>query len=160
MSATLIRRPLAERPTLEQRMALSGPAMDERLNAAGVEASIRAAGHGIPEILVDPLPATPAGYRTPVAALFQRAHQLMAARGWCQRWLTDADGAVCLLGAIRAAGGSSGDQKRAEDLLLQLVQAEFPDAQTVSGWNDRQRDGRAPLHMLDAAARHADQRDI
>ncbi|MFI5985067.1 hypothetical protein ACIBEA_29900 [Streptomyces sp. NPDC051555] len=156
MSATLIRRPPAKVPTLEERMALSGLAMDERLGAAGVEYDVRTAGIEIPEILtgplLDPAPRPPAS----VAEVLRAAHQLMADRGWCQRWLANEDGAVCLLGAIRAAGGGSGHQDRAEEVLLRLVQQEFPDAATVSGWNDGQRDGRAPLRMLDQAARHAD----
>lgn len=160
VSATLTRHPLAEPPTLEERMALTSLAMDDRLNTAGVEASIRAAGHDIPEILVDPLSATPDSYGTPVAAVLQQAHRLMLTRGWCRRWLTGADGAVCLLGAIRAAGGGGGHQDRAEELLLELVRREFPDAATVSGWNDGQRTGRPALRMLDRAARHADRHGI
>lgn len=160
MSATLIRRPLAEAPTFEQKLALTLLAMDDRLNVAGVEAAVRAAGHDIPEILVAPLPAEPARYGTPVAAILQQAHQLMLTRGWCRRWLTNEDGAVCLLGAIRAAGGGSGERRQAEELLLDLVRREFPDATSISAWNDGQQDGRPALRMLDRAARHADQHGI
>lgn len=160
MSATLIRRALAEIPSLEERMALSGLAMDAKLGGAGVEFDVRTAGIAIPEILTGPMlddsPRPPAS----VAEVLRAAHQLMVDRGWCRRWLTGADGAGCLLGAIRAAGGGSGNQERAEELLLALIQAEFPDAATVSGWNDGQQDGRPALRMLDRAARHADRHGI
>lgn len=156
MSATLIRRPLAKAPTLDGRLALSGLAMDERLGGAGLQFDVRTAAIEIPEILTGPLLETAPQPPASVAEVLRAAHQLMTARGWCRRWLANADGAVCLLGAIRAAGGGGGHQDRAEEVLLGLIQAEFPDAQTVGGWNDGQRDGRPALRMLDQAARHAD----
>lgn len=160
MSTLVRRRSLAQASTLDERLALSGLAMDAKLGGAGVEFDVRTAGIEIPEILTSPMldvsPRPPAS----VAEVLRAAHQLMTDRGWCQRWLTNEDGAVCLLGSIRAAGGGRGHQERAEELLLALVQQEFPDAQTIGGWNGWQRDGRAPLRMLDRAAHYADRHGI
>ncbi|MFI1926280.1 hypothetical protein [Streptomyces sp. NPDC020377] len=103
-------------------------------------------------------PPNPATYRTPAAALLDRAHHRMQTAGWCTGALTDEDGAVCLIGAIRAEAG--GDRDLATDasaILLDAVQRKFHD-DSVPAFNDRQRDGAIPARMLLEAAGLADAR--
>lgn len=159
----VVARTAATRPlTLDDRLALRGLAMDDRLAAAGARIAVTIAPIEIP--VVDPgppiIPAWQPTYATPVAQLLERAAHQIQTGGWCRRWLTAENGAVCLLGSIRAAGGGSGHEAQAEEVLLGIIRQEFPDAQTIGGWNDGQRDGRPALRMLNRAARHASRHGI
>lgn len=78
--------------------------------------------------------------------------------GWCAGALTDDEGALCLIGAIRAEAG--GDQDLATDasaILLDAVRRKFHD-ESVPVFNDRRRDGSVPARMLREAAGLADAR--
>jgi hypothetical protein len=149
---------------LEARLALADAAMTLRLDQAAVAFEVNTAH--IPAEPVDlttvlPLQPTiaPALHATPIAACLQRAHTRLAQAGWCTGGLRDEQGAVCLIGAIRAAASSRGQADDACVLLLEAIQREFT-AETVPSWNDRQRGPAIPLRMLDQAAQIADQRGI
>ncbi|MEU5242644.1 hypothetical protein AB0G81_00700 [Streptomyces asoensis] len=153
---------------LEARLAAIDAAMTLRLEEAAVAHEVRTAHLAIDpidlaEVITVPLtptrqPPAPATYRTPAAALLERAHHHMQSAGWCSGALTDEDGAVCLIGAIRAE--ARGDRDLADDasaILLDAVQRKFHD-ESVPAFNDRQRDGATPARMLLEAARLADAR--
>lgn len=138
--------------TLDDRLALAHLAMDERLDRASAAYAVDTAHIPLdaPELLA---PAT----LTPVAAVLQEARRLIADRGWCRRWLTDQTGALCLIGAIRAAAGGEGVLEDAAcDTLLDAIRRQQPDAQSIGGWNDVQAGPGPVLRILDRAARKAD----
>ncbi|MGW1492581.1 DUF6197 family protein [Streptomyces sp. NPDC002402] len=150
---------------LDARLALSQLAMDERLDQAAVAFEVNTAhlpatpvdfgGPILPALAPQPVPAA-----TPLADCLQRARGILAERGWCRWALRGEQGAVCPIGAIRAAATSRGQADDACALLLEAIQREFTDAATVPSWNDRQTGPRLPLRMLDQAANHAAARGI
>ncbi|MEV5902844.1 hypothetical protein [Streptomyces sp. NPDC052127] len=153
---------------LEARLAAIDAAMTLRLEEAAVAHEVRTAHLAIDpidlaDVITVPLtpthqPPAPATYRTPAAALLERAHHRMQTAGWCTGALTDEDGAVCLIGAIRAeAGGDRGLADDASTILLDAVQRKFHD-ESVPAFNDRQRSGAIPARMLLEAAGLADAR--
>ncbi|MCT9114063.1 hypothetical protein N4G69_52950, partial [Streptomyces mirabilis] len=90
-----------------------------------------------------------------------RAHQLMDTAGWCAGTLTDEQGAVCLLGAIRqAARGDRGLEADAAAVLLDTIRRRFGDVESVPAFNDAWANGRASIRMLHEAASSADARGI
>ncbi|MGW7386877.1 DUF6197 family protein [Streptomyces sp. NPDC054794] len=101
-------------------------------------------------------------YRTPVAALLERAHRRMEADGWCAGTLTNEDGAVCLLGAIRGeAAGDRGLEADAARVVLEAIRRRFgDDVDSVPGFNDSWESGHAPLRMLNEAASLADAKGL
>ncbi|MFB8393672.1 DUF6197 family protein [Streptomyces yangpuensis] len=132
--------------TLDERIALSLLAMDDRLAQAGADYLIRTAGIDLPEILVDPTPAAP----QPVPAVtvpdvLAEAARLIRAHGWIRRYLGSPDTGYCLIGAIRAAaGGNNRLEDAAEQLILDRIRAEQPDVISAGAWNDAQQ-GPAPV---------------
>lgn len=133
--------------TLDQRLAWVGREMDERLDGAGLELDVRTARIEIPEILVDPLPATAPAPTTAVDVLRETA-RLIRERGWMCRWLSDGV-AMCAKGAIQAAaGGEGGLADEAESLLLDRIRAEQPDVLSIGAWNDSQSGPAPVLRML------------
>ncbi|MFI6254299.1 hypothetical protein [Streptomyces sp. NPDC051016] len=159
-------------PGLEARLAARLADMTVRLEEAAVAHEVRTAHLStdpvdLAEVITAPYApvtappaAPPATYRTPVAALLERAHHRMQTAGWCKGALTDADGAICLMGAIRIeAHGDGGLAGKAETVLLDAIRRELGDDEpSVPSFNDRQRDGRLPLRMLRNAAGLADAR--
>ncbi|MET8572269.1 hypothetical protein [Streptomyces sp. NPDC004783] len=95
---------------------------------------------------------------TPVAALLERAQARMEADGWCAGALTDENGAVCLLGAIRKeAGGERGLEADAACVVLDAIRCRFGDhIDSVPSLNDAHGSGRIPVRMLGEAATMAD----
>ncbi|MFI5963775.1 hypothetical protein ACIA8J_16540 [Streptomyces asoensis] len=153
---------------LEARLAAVDALMTLRLEEAAVAHEVRTAHLAVDpvdlaEVITVPLaparqPAAPAAYRTPAAALLERAHHHMRTAGWCAGALTDDDGSVCLLGALHAEAG--GDQDLVVDasvILLDAIRRRFHD-ESVPAFNDRQRSGAVPERMLLEAARLADAR--
>ncbi|MFF4644965.1 hypothetical protein [Streptomyces sp. NPDC001389] len=146
--------------TLDQRLTLAHHEMDDRLATRSAAWAVDTAHIPLeaPELLA---PAPVSSYSTPVAAVLQEAHRLLANRGWCTRWLSDGVRA-CAKGAIQAAartiGGGHGDQ--AEEVLLDRIRAEQPEIQSIGSWNDAQAGPAPVLAMFDRAARHADRRGI
>ncbi|MEU3903298.1 hypothetical protein AB0F20_05715 [Streptomyces goshikiensis] len=136
--------------TLDERLALTSLAMDGRLDGAGIRYDVRIAPIEIPEILVDPQPATRAAPATAGEVLVEAA-RLITERGWGQRWLTGPDGAICARGAIRIAAGGEGPlADQAEAILLDRIRRQFPDAISIGSWNDAQSGPGPVLRMLGA----------
>ncbi|GGP80410.1 DUF6197 family protein [Streptomyces melanogenes] len=157
--------------TLEERLILTDAAMTVRLDEAAVAYEVNTAhvatepvdladivtgpldtGNSLPEEL----------YRTPVAALLQRARHRLLTGGWCKDALVDEDGARCMLGAIRIeARGDSGLEAHATGVLLDAIRRTFgDDVNSVPSFNDAHGTGRVPLRMVDQAAHLADARGL
>ncbi|WSQ14875.1 hypothetical protein OG604_48145 [Streptomyces sp. NBC_01231] len=161
---------------LEARLAAVEAAMTVRLDEAAVAYEVRTAHISttpvdladvitVPSALPDwqTAPATPpATYRTPVAALLDRAQHRMTVGGWCSGALTDPNGAVCMMGAIRAeAAGDRGLEADALSILRDALQRRFgsdSDGISVPDFNDAHGSGRQPARMLGEAASLADAR--
>ncbi|MEV0185843.1 hypothetical protein AB0I54_42245 [Streptomyces sp. NPDC050625] len=157
--------------SLEARLAAVDAAMSVRLDEAAVAFEVRTAHIpaepvDLADVVTVPLTPTlpqpaPQTYSTPVAALLQRAHRRMEADGWCAGTLVDEDGAVCLLGAIRAeAAGDRGLEADAAAVLLDAIRRRFGDVDSVPSFNDAHGSGRTPLRMLGDAASLADARGL
>lgn len=152
-------------------MAAVEAAMTLCLEEAAVAYEVRAAH--IPTDPVDladvvtvpppPAPAPPPRtYTTPVAALLERAHHRMQTGGWCAGAAVDPTGAVCLIGALRAAsGGDRGLEADAARILTDAIRRRFgDDAGSLAAFNDRHSSGRIPARMLHDAASLADARGL
>ncbi|MFJ8015562.1 hypothetical protein [Streptomyces sp. NPDC096339] len=133
---------------LDGRLALTGLAMDDRLGRAGLAMDVRTAPIGIPEILVDPVPATRHRPNT-VDEVFAEAARLIRTHGWIRRYLGSPDTGYCLLGAIRAAAGGEGplDDEAGEEIFKRILH-EAPHALSSGGWNDAQSGPGPVLRIL------------
>ncbi|MFJ3984402.1 DUF6197 family protein [Streptomyces fungicidicus] len=152
---------------LDARLAMVGALMDERLAYANITFEVDTAhlpaADPIPTVVAPPIiqPATsPCPYTTPVAATLHRARVRLETAGWCTGQLRDEQGATCLIGAIRAEAGNRGQADDACAVLLEAIQRDFADADTVPSWNDAQRSPRLALLYLDRAAALADSRGL
>jgi hypothetical protein len=152
---------------LDARLALATAAMTLRLDRAAVAFEVNTAHIESASVdLAELVPLTPTiapaltPALTPVAACLQRAQTVLAERGWCTGALRGEQGAVCLMGAIRAAATSRGQADDACAVLLDAIQAEFTGAETVPSWNDQQTGPHVPLRLLGQAADLAAQRGI
>ncbi|MET7795672.1 DUF6197 family protein [Streptomyces decoyicus] len=142
--------------SFDERLALAALAVDARINTEPLD---------LADVIRGPvdMPSAPAlqPYRTPMAALLHRAQIRLLAGGWCADRLRDEQGAVCMIGAIRAEANSRSEADDACALLLDIVRDEFdPTAETIASWNDRQRDGRMPARILGHAASRAGVRGL
>ncbi|MFE2587307.1 hypothetical protein [Streptomyces sp. NPDC059378] len=161
--------------SLEARLAAIDAAMTVRLDEAAVAHEVRTAHiHIDPVDLTDVVtvpdslrgphvspPAPPATYRTPVAALLERAQHRMTVGGWCSGALTDASGATCMMGAVRAeAGGSHSLEADALAVLRDALHRRFGGDISVPDFNDAHGTGRIPARMLGEAASLADARGL
>lgn len=167
---TTITRPASPPTTppvldLDARLALTNATMTLRLDQAAVAFEVNTAHiEAAPVDLADLVPLTPtitpAPALTPIAACLQRAQTVLAERGWCTGALRGERGAVCPMGAIRAAATSRGQADHACVVLLEAIQREFAAAETVPSWNDQQHGPAVPLRLLGQAADLAAQRSI
>jgi hypothetical protein len=151
VTTTLIRgtKEVAQPLTLDQRLALTGLTMDANLDGAGIEFDVRTAPIAIPEILVDPLPATTPAVPVTAEGVLQEAGRLIAAHGWICGYIGSAATGYCVIGAIRAAaGGNSRLEDAAEDVLLDRIRAEQPDVLSTGAWNDAQSGPGSVIRML------------
>ncbi|MFD7705658.1 hypothetical protein [Streptomyces sp. NPDC059786] len=151
---------------LEARLLLLGAVMEERVTQAGLAFEVNTAHlpstEPIPEITAPPpliTTAPPCPYPTPLAAVLYRARIRLEAGGWCTGQLY-ADGAACLMGAIRAEAAGRAEADDACVLLLEAIRRDFPHAETIPSWNDPQPNSRLPLLYLDRAAALAHARSI
>ncbi|MDX3490958.1 hypothetical protein [Streptomyces sp. ID05-18] len=155
--------------SLEARLAATDAAMTIRLEEAAVAHEVRTAH--IPTDPIDlgdvlTLPLTPAlqppsPYRTPVAALLQRAHHRLLTGGWCAGALVDTEGARCLYGAIHIeARGDQSLESRGLEVLMDAIRRKFTDVDSVPSFNDGFASGRIPMRMLDQAAGLANARGL
>ncbi|MYV77773.1 hypothetical protein GT352_28145 [Streptomyces sp. SID1046] len=134
--------------TLDERLALAGLAMDDRLDRAALAVAIRTAPIEIPEILVDPQPSALAAPTT-AADVLHEAGRLIREHGWMCGYVGSAATGYCVIGAIRtAAGGNHGLEDGANDLLLERIRAEQPDALSIGAWNDAQSGPTPVIRML------------
>jgi hypothetical protein len=147
---TAITKEVAQPLTLDERLALSPLAMDRRLDHAGLTFDVNTAAIELPEILVDPLPATaPATTPATPADVLQHAGRLIRKHGWIRGYVGSAATGYCVIGAIRvAASGNSHLEDSAEVLLLGRIRAEQPDALSIGAWNDAQTGPEPALRML------------
>lgn len=143
--------------TFDERLALATLAVDARINTVPLDLADVIRG---PVEIPTPTPQLQP-HRTPMAALLHRAHTRLLRDGWCTGRLRDEQGAICVIGAIRAEAGSRRAADDACAFLLDIIRAEFdPTAETIASWNDRQRDGHMPARILGHAANRADARGI
>lgn len=152
---------------LDARLALVDAAMTVRLDQAAVTFEVNTAhlpgADPIPHIAEAPLPAptvAPSPYRTPLADLLHRARQRIEAVGWCRDAVHDETGAVCPIQAIRIE--ARGDRDLAHDAcvaLLDAIQDQFADAETIPSWNAQQASAGPVLQAFDRATRHAHTRN-
>ncbi|MFD8949445.1 hypothetical protein ACFV0B_11380 [Streptomyces xanthophaeus] len=137
--------------TIEERLALSQLAMDDRLGWAGIENDVRTAHiaiTGLSEILVAPQPAAPA-VPTTAEEVLRAAARLIAVHGWRKGYVGSAATGYCVIGAVRAAaGGDSRLEDAAEALLLDRIRAEQPDVLSAGQWNDAQSGPGPVVRML------------
>ncbi|MGW2113763.1 DUF6197 family protein [Streptomyces zhihengii] len=128
---------------LDTRLALASTAMDVLFDQALLRFAVSTAH--LPDTAPAELVAPPAEAPTapepqptvsPLAAVFRGALRILNERGWARGSLRDESGAVCAVGAIRAAAGP--DRGLADDAcaaLLATIQQRFA-ADTLPNWND------------------------
>lgn len=163
---TTIHAPASPPPVLDldARLALLDVEMDARLNEAALAfavntAHITGADPGLAAVVPLTPTLTPAAspYDTPLASLLHRARTHIETHGWLQGGLREDHGTRrCPIGAIRIQAASNRHQ--ADDacaLLLEAIQRDFPDTETVPSWNDRQTSPAPVLLYLDRAAQLA-----
>ncbi|MEU9218869.1 hypothetical protein AB0D47_20235 [Streptomyces sp. NPDC048376] len=144
---------------LDARLALVDAAMTVRLDQAAVAFEVNTAhlpgADPIPHIAEAPLPAphfAPSPYRTPLANLLYRARLRIETDGWCRDAVFDESGAVCPIRAIRLE--ARGDRDLAHDAcvaLLDAIQDQFADAETIPSWNRQQTSAGPVLAAFDRA---------
>lgn len=143
----------AARPlSFDERLALAALAVDARIDSAPLD---------LADVIRVPVETEPEAcpYSTPIAATLHQARARLA-RGWCTGTQRDPDGAVCLVGAIRAVAPSRHAADDACVLLLEVIKRQFPGAQTVPSWNDAQTGPGQPAEFLRRAAILADNRGL
>lgn len=154
---------------LDARLAMVGALMDERLALANVAFEVDTAhlpgADPVPHIAeTSPLPLVPAPapspYSTPLADLLHRARTRIETDGWCRDALFDESGAVCPIRAIRLEASTRGQADDACVLLLDRIQADFSDAETIPSWNAAQTSATPVLQAFDRAAHHAHTRGL
>ncbi|WP_327411403.1 hypothetical protein OG458_42705 (plasmid) [Streptomyces sp. NBC_01281] len=157
--------------SLEERLALVNAAMTARLDEAAVAYEVNTAHIDtkpvdLADIVTGPIDTSPAKapdlYPTPVAAVLQRAHRRLVSGGWCANALVDADGARCMLGAVRIeARGDRRLEGDAASVLLDAIRRQFGDhVDSVPSFNDAHGTAAVPLRMVDQAADLADARGL
>ncbi|MYR84072.1 hypothetical protein GTY41_03715 [Streptomyces sp. SID685] len=144
--------------TLDEKLALTGLAMDDRLDTAGVAVAVRTARIDT-EITVPPQTATPSPYRTPIAALLHRARIRIQTDGWCRTELYDETGAVCPIRAIRLEASSREAADGAAFLLLEAIRRQWQ-ADTIPSWNAQQATVAPVLIAFGRAAELAHARNL
>ncbi|MDO0924133.1 hypothetical protein QQY24_01365 [Streptomyces sp. TG1A-8] len=153
--------------SLEARLAAVEAAMTVRLDEAAVAHEVRTAHIDtapvdLADVITVPLTAAPQAaprtYATPVAALLERARHRMETGGWCAGVAADENGAVCLIGAIRAeAGGNRALEADAARTVLNAIRRRFgTHIDSVPAFNDSFGSGHTPVRMLGEAASMAD----
>jgi hypothetical protein len=140
--------------TLDERLALSPLAMDDRLDQASLRFDVNTAGIELPEapeILTAPMPAAETQTPATVDEVYAEAARLIRAHGWICGYVGHAGVGYCAIGAVRkAAGGESRLSDDACDALLDRIRRQFPDAPSVGAWNDAQTGPESVLRMLGA----------
>lgn len=136
--------------SLEERLALRGLAMGDRLAGAHGDMAIRTVGIDTEalEILAAPTPAAAQPPAT-VADVYQEAARLINAHGWIRKYVGRPETGYCLIGAIRAAaGGNRKLEDAAETQMLDRIRRQAPDALSIGQWNDVQSGPAPVIRML------------
>ncbi|SOD67082.1 hypothetical protein SAMN06297387_12856 [Streptomyces zhaozhouensis] len=152
---------------LETRLAAVDASMTVRLEAALLRLDIDAAA---PETTIPfedadtealsayvartQPPPTPT-YRTPVAALLERAAHRIDRDGWCRDATRDAAGARCLYGGIAIEAATASEEDAALKLLLETIQRHDPSTRTIPSHNASLRSGANAVQLLTKAAQLA-----
>jgi hypothetical protein len=167
MSTATAIRPAPPVLDLDARLALVDAAMTIRLDQAAVAFEVNTAhlpgADPIPHIteILPHLPAVaPSLYRTPLADLLHRARTRIETDGWCRDAVFDETGAVCPIQAIRLE--ARGDRDLTHDAcvaLLDAIQDQFADAETLPSWNTQQTSATPVLAAFDRAAHHVHTRN-
>lgn len=154
---------------LDARMALLDALMTARLNEAAVAFEVNTAhiesAEPVPAI-TEVVPLTPTltppvcPYGTPVAALLHRARVRIETDGWARQLRDDQAMARCPAGAIQIEARNGSDDASARRLLFEVIERDFPHADSIPSWNDAQADARLPLLYLDRAAQLAGARNL
>jgi hypothetical protein len=145
---------------LDTRLAIADAAMTLRLEQAQLQFDVNTAHLPdspvveleIGDLAAPILPAIEAQPASPLAAVYLGAIQIIRERGWARGGLRDEQGAVCAVGAIRAAAHNRGQADDACAHLLDTIQAHFADAETVPSWNDQQTNAGPVIRILGTAA--------
>jgi hypothetical protein len=179
MTTTLHAQASPPRPaaalTLDERIIFTSHAMSIRLAEAAAAFEVRTAhiagADPIPET-PDTVPLTPtlapapqpSPYSTPMAGLLDRARHYIATRGLLRGNLRDENdvhGARCPIGALRyEAGANRWLADDASTFLLDVIQAEFPHAETIPSWVDAQTSPAPVLASMSRAAELANTRGL
>ncbi|MFJ4785122.1 hypothetical protein [Streptomyces sp. NPDC088794] len=169
MTTTLL-APASPPPVLnlEARLAIVDAAMTIRLERAAVAFEVNTAHLGgadpVPTI-TEVVPLTPTltptvdPYSTPLASVLHRARAVILREGWCKEAFDDA-GAVCPIHAIRRATHNRHQADDACVLLLEAIQRDFRDAETIPSWNAGQTSATPVLLAFDRAAQLAHRRGL
>lgn len=156
---------------LDARFALLDALMDERLATASVAFEVNTAhiegADPVPDTtevipLTPTLAPAPSPYTTPLADLLHRARVHIETHGWIRGQLR-CDNAIrrCPIGAIQIeAAGNHGQTVAAATLLLEAIQRDHPDVDSVPSWNDSQTSPAPVLLCLDRAAQLAHDRGL
>lgn len=136
--------------SFDERLTLAALAVDARINTRPLDLAdvIR-----IP--VAAPQPAIPSPYSTPIAGALYRARHRIVQDGWCRDNVFDGEGAICPIRAIRLEAASRRDADDACVLLLDVIQAAFPTAETIPSWNAAQTSPAPVLLAFDRAATRA-----
>lgn len=170
MTTTLL-APASPAPILDldARMALRLALMDERLATAAVAFEVNTAhiesAEPVPAItevvpLTPTLPPPACPYETPVAALLHRARVRIERDGWARQLRDDQAMARCPAGAIQIESRTGSDDASARRLLFEVIERDFPQAESIPSWNDAQTGPRLPLLYLERAAQLAGARNL
>lgn len=154
---------------LDARLALLDALMTARLDEAAIAFEVNTAhiesAEPVPAIatvvpLTPTLPPPVCPYETPVAALLHRARVRIETDGWARQLRDDQAKARCPAGAIQIEARNGSDDASARRLLFEVIERDFPQAESIPSWNDAQAGPRLPLLYLDRAAQLAGARDI
>jgi hypothetical protein len=152
---------------LDTRFLLVGIEMDARLNAVGIRFDVNTA-HLATEAMAtitDIVPLTPTlapcPYNTPLAVTLHQARIRIETDGWHKGHLRDEYGtARCVIGAIRLEAATPHQADDACGLLLEAIQRDFPDAESIPSWNDSRTSPAPVLRALDRGAELAHARSL
>lgn len=142
---------------LDTRLALASAGMDALLEQAMLRFDVDTAHQPEPAVdyaapILPTVTPAPAPQSSPLAAVYLAAIRIIRERGWTRSCLRNQQGAVCAVGAIRAAAGP--DRGLADDAcahLLDAIQTQFS-AETIPAWNDQQTSADVVIRMLHSAA--------
>jgi hypothetical protein len=150
----------AVKEDMDARLALAAVAYE--VNTAHIETtpvdwSRIAAPQGLPAPV-----STPGPHTTPIADLLRRAALRLREGGWCAGAMTDEEGRVCSLGAIRGeSGGDRHLEAQATGVLMEAIRGRFgPHVESVPSFNDAWANGREPTRMMERAHVLAENRGI